>query len=74
MKIGIGVQEILRFCLRNLRCCNVGKTEWNDLRIMLLRWTDVSFCTYKFQKDWFRHSEVIREGYTRGHTESKMIS
>jgi hypothetical protein len=24
MKIGTGVQALLRFCLSNLRCCNVG--------------------------------------------------
>jgi hypothetical protein len=26
MKIGAGVQAVLRFCLRNLRGCNVGIT------------------------------------------------
>jgi hypothetical protein len=31
MKIGTGVQVILRFCLRNLRGCNVGITDWRDL-------------------------------------------
>jgi hypothetical protein len=31
MKIGIGVQAILRFCLENLRGCNVGITEGMDL-------------------------------------------
>jgi hypothetical protein len=31
MKIGIGVQGILRFCLRNLRGCDVGITEGRDL-------------------------------------------
>lgn len=24
MKIGMGIKAILRLCLRNLRCCNVG--------------------------------------------------
>jgi hypothetical protein len=38
MKIGIGVQAILRFCLRNLRACNVGITDGMDLWITLLRW------------------------------------
>jgi hypothetical protein len=26
MKIGIGVQAILRFSVRNVKCCNVGIT------------------------------------------------
>lgn len=32
MKIGAGVQAILRFYLSNLRSCNVGITDWRDLR------------------------------------------
>jgi hypothetical protein len=31
MKIGTGVQAVLRFCLRNLRGCNVGITDGKDL-------------------------------------------
>jgi hypothetical protein len=31
MKIGTGVQAILRFCLRRLRGCNVGITDGRDL-------------------------------------------
>jgi hypothetical protein len=31
MKIGSGVQAILRFCFRNLRCFNVGITDGRDL-------------------------------------------
>jgi hypothetical protein len=31
MKIGTGVQTVLKFCLRNLRGCNVGIPDWNDL-------------------------------------------
>jgi uncharacterized protein YraI len=30
-KTGTGVQAILRFCLRNLRGCNVGITDGRDL-------------------------------------------
>jgi hypothetical protein len=30
MKIGTGVQAILRFCLRNLRGCNAGITNGKD--------------------------------------------
>jgi hypothetical protein len=29
-KIGTGVQAILRFCLRNLKSCNVGITDGRD--------------------------------------------
>jgi hypothetical protein len=31
MKSGTGVKAILRFCLRNLRGCNVGITDEKDL-------------------------------------------
>jgi hypothetical protein len=31
MKIGTGVQTTLRFCLRNLRGCDVGITDGSDL-------------------------------------------
>jgi hypothetical protein len=27
MKIGAGIQAVLKFCLRNLRGCNVGITD-----------------------------------------------
>jgi hypothetical protein len=37
MKIGTGVQAILRFCLRYFRGCNVGITD-GDFLIMPLRW------------------------------------
>jgi hypothetical protein len=30
MKIGTGVQAILRFCLRNLKGCDVGITDGRD--------------------------------------------
>jgi hypothetical protein len=33
MKIGTGVQAILRFCLRNLRSCNIVITDGRALRI-----------------------------------------
>jgi hypothetical protein len=41
MKIGTGVQVILRFCLRNLRGCNVGITDGRDSSIIPLRWAQV---------------------------------
>jgi hypothetical protein len=31
MKIDTGVQAILRFCLRNVRGCNVGITDGTEL-------------------------------------------
>jgi hypothetical protein len=33
MIIGSGFEGILRFCLRNLKGCNVGVTDGSDLRI-----------------------------------------
>jgi hypothetical protein len=54
MKIGIGVQAILRFNLRNMRGCNVGITNGRDLWIMPLRWDQVLW-----HKDWVSHSKLI---------------
>jgi hypothetical protein len=31
IKIGTGIQAILRFCLSNLKVCNVGITDQRDL-------------------------------------------
>jgi hypothetical protein len=31
IKIGVGIQAILRFCLRKLEGCNVGITNARDL-------------------------------------------
>jgi hypothetical protein len=47
MKIGTGVQAILRFSLRNLRGCNVGITDGRDIRITPLRWAHVPWYTYQ---------------------------
>jgi hypothetical protein len=33
MKIGTEVQAILRFCLRNLKSCNVGIADGSDLEL-----------------------------------------
>jgi hypothetical protein len=41
MKIGTGVQTILRFCLRNLRGCNVCITVRRNFLIVPLRWAQV---------------------------------
>jgi hypothetical protein len=38
VKIGTGVQAILRFGLRNLRGCNIGIRDERDLGITTLRW------------------------------------
>jgi hypothetical protein len=42
MKIGKGVQAILRLCLRNMRVFNVGITDGSDLRCVPLRRLPVS--------------------------------
>jgi hypothetical protein len=41
MKIGRGVQAILRFCLRSLRGCDVGISDGRDFLIAPLRWDQV---------------------------------
>jgi hypothetical protein len=58
IKIGTGVQAILRFCLRNLRGSNVGimNGEIYDLcRCDGVRYHNIHT---KFHKDRFRHSEI----------------
>jgi hypothetical protein len=42
MKIGAGVQAILRFGLRNMRGCNIGITDGRDLRYTSLRFLHMS--------------------------------
>jgi uncharacterized protein YraI len=42
MKIAAGVQAILRFCLRNLRVCNVRITDGRELGNAPLRWAQVA--------------------------------
>jgi hypothetical protein len=59
MKIGARVQAILRFCLRNLRDCDVGITDGRDLwyvPLSGLRWYDIRT---KFHEDWFRNLNNI---------------
>jgi hypothetical protein len=46
MKIGIGVQKILRICLRNMRGCNAGNTDGRDLCRKALRWLQVMLVLY----------------------------
>jgi hypothetical protein len=38
MKVGTGIQAILRFYLSNLNCCNVDVTDGRGLQIALLGW------------------------------------
>jgi hypothetical protein len=47
MTIATGVQAILRFCLRNLRGCNVGITDGTDFLITPLRWAQVPLNKYQ---------------------------
>jgi hypothetical protein len=42
MKIGTGVQAILRLRLRNLRGCFVGITDGRNLRSTPLKWTQMA--------------------------------
>jgi uncharacterized protein YraI len=42
MKIAIGVQAILRFCLRDVKGCNVGIPDGRNLRSAQLRWAQVA--------------------------------
>jgi hypothetical protein len=55
MKIGGGVEGILRFCLRNLKSCNAGITDERDLSISPLIWAQVARCTYQIHADRFRY-------------------
>jgi hypothetical protein len=42
MNTGTKVQVILRFCLNNLKRCNIGITDVWDLCMMPLRWDQVA--------------------------------
>jgi hypothetical protein len=53
IKIGTGIQAILRFSLKNLRGCNVGITDGRNLWITPLRWAHVS---------WYTNQAVINIG------------
>jgi hypothetical protein len=47
MKIGAGVQAILRFCLNNLNLCNVGITDGRDFWSEPLKWAEVAWCVHQ---------------------------
>jgi hypothetical protein len=53
MKIGTGVQAILRFPLSNLRGCNVGITDGRDFDVLCSDWLRCHGIHIKFHKDWF---------------------
>jgi hypothetical protein len=53
MTIGTGGQAILEFSFRNLKVCNVGITDMNNLLSMPLRWAQVAW--YKFHNSLFSH-------------------
>lgn len=55
-KMRIGVQTVLRFCLRNLRTCNVGITDGVRCHVIHA----------KFHKGWFRNSRLIAEHTQEG--------
>jgi hypothetical protein len=59
MKIGTGVQAILRFRLRYLRGFNIGITGRRDLVITPLMLAQVPCIPY-FVDTYFRHSRVIK--------------
>jgi hypothetical protein len=42
MKIGTGVQAVLRFCLRHVRDCNVSIIDGKDLLITPSRLAEIS--------------------------------
>jgi hypothetical protein len=71
MKICAGTQAILRFCLRNLRGCDVGITDGKDFWIVLLRWGED-----QFHKVWLRHSKVNTgiDTHTHTHTHFDLIN
>jgi hypothetical protein len=59
IKIGTGVQTILRFCLSNLKCCNTAITDGRDLWCTPLKWAKVSCYNTKFQGDQYWHLNNI---------------
>jgi hypothetical protein len=62
MTTGTGVEAILRFCLLNLRACNVDITDGRDFFITLLTWAQAPDIHTKSHKDWFWHSKIVSGG------------
>jgi hypothetical protein len=59
IKIGINVQALLRFCLSNLKCCNIGIIDRRDLLCTPLKWAQVAWYNTTFQDDRYRHLNNI---------------
>jgi hypothetical protein len=57
MKTRTGVQAVLKFCLRNLRGCNVVITDGKNLFTTPMRWAKVHDIHMKFHKNSFRNSK-----------------
>jgi hypothetical protein len=56
MKIGKGVQAIIRFCFKKFRDCDVGITVGRDLWNAPFKWTQHNIRVYtKIHDDRFRH-------------------
>jgi hypothetical protein len=70
MKIAMGVQFALRFCLRNLRCIIDGR-GFQLLRRDVLRCHDTRT---NFQKDWFRYSNLIGGMHTDTPSNIKVLN
>jgi hypothetical protein len=51
-------EVISRFCLRNLRGCNVGITDVRNLLCMSMRWLHMAWC--KYQDSW-RMVQVFKQ-------------
>jgi hypothetical protein len=60
MKVGTGIQAILRFYLSNLRGCNVGITDGRHLQSAPLRWAKGHDVYSKFHGYRSRHSGNIK--------------
>jgi hypothetical protein len=60
MKIGTGIQAMLRLCLRNLRGFNVGISDGKDLRYTPFRYLHVARYSYQFHEDLYRRSSNVK--------------
>jgi hypothetical protein len=67
-----GIKVKLRFCLINLRGCNVGITDGRNLRSMLLRWDQVSWYTHQVSYSLVQAFKVIR-GETQAHMQNDEV-
>jgi hypothetical protein len=72
--IGTGVIAISRFCLRNLRCSNVGITDGKIYEVRRCYGVGCHDIHTKFHKDSFRHSQVKRGVHIQTQTDRKLVS